>query len=128
MLLKKLIYSTLCTAYAWALIETASKLWRYVSETWARRAWNEWIDCAMSCRVEPMIRLAKMVEKYLDGIINAILLKETNALGESMNAKIEKIKSQFCGYRNRQRFRDAIMFRLGGLDLYPRTASTHTDS
>jgi transposase len=56
------------------------------------------------------------------------LLKATNALGESMNAKIKKIKSQACGSRNRQRFRDAIMFCLGGLDLYPRTASTHPDS
>ena len=67
-------------------------------------------------------------ETPLDGIINAIVLKATNALGESMNAKIQKIKSQACGYRNRQRFRNAIMFHLGGLDLHPQTASTHTDS
>ena len=53
-----------------------------------------------------------MVQKHLDGIINAIVLKATNALGESMNAKIQKIKSQACGYRNRQRFRNAIMFHL----------------
>jgi hypothetical protein len=65
-------------------------------------------------------------ETPLDGIINAIVLKTTNALGESMNAKIQKIKSQACGYRNRQRFRNAIMFHLGGLDLHPQTASTHT--
>jgi transposase len=45
-----------------------------------------------------------------------------------MNAKIQKSKSQACGYRNRQRFRDAIMFHLGMLDSYPQTASTHTDS
>ncbi len=52
------------------------------------------------------------------GIINAIVLKATTALGESMNAKIRKIKAQVCGERNRQRFRDAIMFHLGGLDMY----------
>ena len=45
-----------------------------------------------------------------------------------MNAKIQKIKSQAYGYHNRQRFRDVIMFPFGGLDLYPRTVSTHTDS
>ncbi len=76
---------------------------------------------------------AQMVQKHPDGIINAIVLTATNALGESMNAKkmsvkIQKIKSQACGDRNRQRFSDAIMFHLGGLDLYPQTASTHTDS
>ena len=126
MLLSQLIYSTLRTARAWALKETASKLWHYISEAWARRAWNEWIGWAMNCKPEPMISAAKMVQKHLDGIINAIVLKTTNALGESMNAKIQKIKSQACGYRNRQRFRDAIMFHLGGLDMYPQKSLAHT--
>ena len=126
MLLTQLIYSSLRTARAWALKETASKLWYYVSETWARRAWNEWIGWTKNCKLEPMIRAAQMVQKHLDGIINAIVLKTTNALGESMNAKIQKIKSQACGYRNRQRFRNAIMFHLGGLDLYPQKSLTHT--
>ena len=30
--------------------------------------------------------------------------------------------------RNRDRFRNAILFHLGGLDLYPRIASTHTEA
>ena len=41
MLLEELINSTLPTARAWALKEIASKLWHYISETWARRAWKE---------------------------------------------------------------------------------------
>ena len=134
MLLPRLTYSTLRTARAWALKETASKSWHGVSEKWARRAWNEWIGWAMNCKLEPMIRVARaaqMVQKHLDGIINALVLKATSALGESMNAKkmsvkIQKIKSRACGYRNRQRFRNAIMFHLGGLDLYPQKSLTHT--
>ena len=74
MLLSQLIYSTLCTARAWALKETASKLWHYISEAWARRASNEWIGWAKTCRLEPMIRAASMVQKHLDGIINTIML------------------------------------------------------
>jgi len=73
-----------------------------------------------------LIRAAQIVEKHLDGIINAIVLKATNALGESMNAKIQEIKSQACGYRNHQRFRDAIMLHLGGLDMYPKDLPVHT--
>ena len=72
-----------------------------------------------------MIRAAAMVQKHLEGIINAIVLKATNAQGESMNAKIQKIKAQASGYRNRQRFRDAIMFHLGGLDMYLKNSLTH---
>jgi transposase len=81
---------------------------------------------AMSCKLEPMIRTGEDGSKHLDGIMNAIVLKATNALGESMNAKIQKIKAQACGYRNRQRFRNAIMFHLGGLDRYPPKSLTHT--
>ena len=31
-----------------------------------------------------------------------------------------------CGYLNRERFRNAILFRLRSLDLHPRPVSTHT--
>ena len=82
LLLTQLISSSLRTAHACALKETASKLLHYVCETLARRAWNEWIGLAKTCRIEPMIRSASMVQKHLDGIINAIGLKTTNALGE----------------------------------------------
>jgi hypothetical protein len=36
-----------------------------------------------------------------------------------MNSKIQKIKVLARGFRNRERFRMAIYFHLGGLDLYP---------
>ena len=51
----------------------------------------------------------------------------TNAISESMNSKIQKIKARACGYRNRERFKNAIMFHLGGLDLYPAGLSTHSN-
>jgi len=57
------------------------------------------------------------VLKHLDGISNAALFKVINALGESMNAKIQKIKEQTRVHRNKEHFRDAIMFRLDGLDM-----------
>jgi len=51
----------------------------------------------------------------------------TNALSEGLNSKIQGIKRKGCGYRNRERFRNAIYFHLGGLDLYPDALrSTHT--
>ncbi len=47
------------------------------------------------------------------------------AVAESINAKIQRVKKMACGFRNRARFRTAIMFHLGGLDLY-RASATHT--
>ena len=38
------------------------------------------------------------------------------------NAKIQAAKRRACGFRNRARFRTAIYFHCGGLDLYPKCA------
>ena len=94
-------------------------LWNYVSRTWATKAWKRWLSWAQRCRLKPMTKVAKTIKRHLWGIINAIVLKVTNAGAESLNAKIQKLKRWACGYRNRERFRTAIMFHLGGLDLYP---------
>jgi transposase len=118
--------STLRTARAWAMKEHAMLLWEYVSRGWASRAWHRWLGWASRCRLEPMVKVGRMVRQHLWGIINAVVLGATNAISESMNSKIQRIKGRACGYRNRQRFRNAILFHLGGLDLYPEPLSTHT--
>jgi len=113
------------TARAWAIKEHAMCLWHYISRTWARKAWEGWISWAMRSRLEPIKKVARMVRAHLDGIINAIVLRATNAGAESVNSKIQKVKRMACGFRNRDRFRTAIYFHLGGLDLRP---ATHTRS
>ena len=96
---------------------------------WAKRAWDKWISWASRCRLEPMKRVARMVRENLWGILNAIKLDLTNATSESINAKIQRVKDRACGFRNRERFRNAIYFHCGQLDLYPNgLRATHTTS
>jgi hypothetical protein len=45
-----------------------------------------------------------------------------HALTERMNCRIQELKRRACGYRNRERFRNAIYFHPGGLGLYPAAA------
>jgi transposase len=114
---------------AWAIKDAARWLWSYVHRGWAAKQWKRWIGWALRSRLEPMKRVARTIRDHLWGIVNAIVLGVTNAGAESQNAKIQWIKKQACGFRSRERFRNAIYFHLGGLDLYPRTASaTHTTS
>ena len=113
------------TARAWAIKEHAMCLWHYASRGWARKAWRTWISWAIRSRLEPVRRVARMIRDHLEGILNAIVLRATNAGAESVNAKIQRVKRMACGFRNRERFRNAIYFHLGGLDLRP---ATHTDS
>ncbi len=56
----------------------------------------------------------------------AVVIDRPNELVESTNARIQRIKRMVCGYQNRERFGNAIPFRLRGLDLHPRPVSTHT--
>jgi transposase len=119
--------STLKTARAWALKELAMTLWGYARRGWAEKAWKAWLSWALRCRLVPMRKVAETVRKYLCGILNAIMYRATNALTEGMNSRIQEIKRTACGYRNRERFRNAIYFHLGGLDLYPAgVGGTHT--
>lgn len=111
--------SALKTARAWAIKELAMSLWRYRTRGWARRAWLAWHAWASRSRLEPIRRVAAMIKRHLNGILNAIVLGVTNARSEGINAKIQWIKYTARGFRNRDRFRSAIYFHLGGLDLYP---------
>lgn len=112
--------SALKTARAWAIKELAMSLWRYRTRGWARRAWLAWFSWAIRSRLEPIRHVAAMIKRHLNGILNAIVLGVTNARSEGINAKIQWIKYTARGFRNRDRFRAAIYFHLGGLDLYPK--------
>ena len=116
---KALRDSTLKTARAWAIKELAMSLWGYVSKTWARKGWARWLSWAVRCRLEPMKKVAKTIKKHLWGILNAIVLKVSNGPAEGINSRIKAIKVRSHGFRNKERFANAIYFHLGGLDLYP---------
>ena len=119
--------STLKTARAWALKEVAMQCWHYVRRGWARKAWRAWLAWAVRSRLRPMRVVAETIRKYLDGILNAIVTGATNARAEGLNSQIQALKRRACGFRNRNRFRHAIYFHLGGLDLYPAClTTTHT--
>lgn len=111
--------STLKTARAWALKEEAMGLWHYQTRTWAEKGWKRWLGWAQRCRLEPMKKVGQTIKRALWGILNAIVLGAHNGHAESMNSRIQRLKKRACGFRNRERFRNAIYFHLGGLDLYP---------
>ena len=114
--------SALQTARAWGYKEHAMTLWDYRSRTWARKAWQAWVRSASRCRLEPVKRVARMVRKHLEGILTAVVQRVTNARAEGINSSIQWLKYRARGYHNRQRFRDAIYFHFGALDVYPKAS------
>lgn len=115
--------SHLKTARAWAMKEMAMDIWRYQQRGWAEKAWREWLGWAQRCRLAPMQKVAATIKQHLWGILNAIVLGVHNGHAESANSRIQRVKARACGFRNRERFRNAIYFHCGGLDLMPEGAS-----
>lgn len=113
--------SDLKTARAWALKENLRRLWRYKRLSAAKSYWRSWYFWATHCRLEPVMKVAKMLKTRLSQVFNYFIHRITNALSEGINSKVEAIKNAARGFRNPERFKIMILFRLGGLDLYPST-------
>ena len=109
------------TSRAWRIKETANTLWDYMYIGVAEEAWKKLLRWISLCRIPEMIQAGLTVREYFWGVLNAIRLKATNGMLEAKNNCIQRIKRMACGFRNRKRFRTAILFHLGKLDLGPST-------
>ena len=109
------------TGRAYALKEAPADLWGYPSAGWARKYWARWYFWATHSRLLPMMDVARMVKEHLVGVMNYFTHRIPNAVAEGLNSKIATIQKMAYGFRNKAHFRTAVLFRCGGLPLYPRT-------
>ena len=107
---------------AWALREAAMKLWSLAYPGAADRNFAAWYRWARRSRLEPMRKVAAMIKRHWANIRTYFTHRITNAGAEALNARIQSAKRRACGFRSRARFRTAIYFHCGGLDLYPACA------
>lgn len=117
--------ASLRTARAWALMMMATAIWDYRYAGLARKLFQRWHAWAIRSRLEPMIRVARMMKSRLENILTYAKHRITNAVSESMNSKIQWVKYTARGFRNINNFITAIYFHCGGLELTP-TPSTPT--
>jgi transposase len=114
--------SDLKTARAWAIKEDLRWLWDYKRRGWAEKHWKRWYFWATHSRLEPVIAVAKMIKRHYHGVMAFFAHRLTSATAEGLNSRIQAIRVAARGYRNRDHFKTAIYFHLGGLDLYPTAA------
>ena len=105
---------------AWALKEGLRALWTYRQEAAVRRFFDQWYAWAIRSRLEPVKKVARMLQRHRDGVLRFVKHPITNGVAEGLNSKIMSIKRKAGGFRNPQHFTTAIYFHCGGLDLYPR--------
>jgi transposase len=116
---RALRHSTLKSARAWAMKEAFRHIWDYRSIPAARAFFDRWQAWAIRSRLKPMIYVAGIIRRHIENILNYLTHRITNAVTEGLNAKIQWIKYSSRGFRNRERFKLAIYFHCGGLDLDP---------
>lgn len=112
--------STLKTARAWGIKELFMEFFAYRYEKPARAFFRRWYHWATHSRLVPVIKIAKMLKGRFENIITYLKRPITNAIAESLNAKIQWAKYTARGFRNTANLITAIYFHCGGLDLKPR--------
>ncbi|MEJ2764395.1 ISL3 family transposase [Photobacterium sp. MCCC 1A19761] len=76
-----------------------------------------WVFNEQASRIKPMINAANTVKAHLPRILNAMRMRVSYGLAEAINAQIQYIKLCARGYRNKSRFKMAILFHFGQLDM-----------
>jgi transposase len=104
---------------AWLIKESADRIWACVSASDASAEFRKWYSWAIRSRLEPIKRVARLMKGHLYGILRYAEHRYTNAKSEGTNSRIQLIKHRARGYRNRENFRNAILFHCGGLDMSP---------
>ncbi len=116
---KGLSRQILKTARAWRLKETFRCFWWLADRENAERYFKQWYQWAVKSRWEPVKKVAKMFQRHLNRILNYFQHRLTNGPIEGINNKIASLIKKAYGYRSFLRFRNDVLFHLGGLDLYP---------
>jgi transposase len=110
-----------------AIKENLRHMWDYRYEALMRKYFQKWYFWATHCRLKPIKKAAQTLKVHLDNIITYARHRITNALAESMNAKIEKVKALqtfswvapiFSGQAQRN-FNDGCAGRRGNISRPP---------
>ena len=85
---------------AYLLKESLDRLWMYRYEGAALRYLNQWIDQLRWQRLEPFRKLAEMLLKHLEGILNYCRAPVRFGVVEAVNGNIRALLRRGRGYKN----------------------------
>jgi transposase len=107
------------TGRAWAIKEALRKFWDYEYAGSARKYFEWWYGWAVRSRLKPIVEVAKRLKRHLEGLLNYVRHKVTNAMAEGFNSRVQHLKYSARGLRNFESYRRRILFFCGKLELMP---------
>lgn len=111
--------SDMKVARAWAIKELFRDFWGHTTRGRGRRHFNRWYSWAIRSRLKPIKKVARMLKRHIENLLNYFDHPITNAASEGMNAKIQLIKADARGFRSFSGYRTSILFHCGGLEMAP---------
>jgi transposase len=117
--LSKLQKADLKTGEAWSMKENFRNFWTLKDRTAGQQHFANWHWWASGSGLSPIEKVAGMLKRHLEGLLNYFDHRVTNATSEGFNSKIQSIKSAARGFRNFENYRIRILFYCGKLNLQP---------
>lgn len=78
---------------------------------------GDWMADALRYNIGEINYVVFMLKRHLKGIISAMVTGANNGKAERTNGSIQEIKTIGRGYGTAERYRIAILFFYGGLDM-----------
>jgi len=117
--LQALVRSNSPLSRAWYLKEDFQRFWDYIRKGWAKRHLKQWLWWASHSRLEPFKDFARLIRDHLDGILAWTDLRISNGALEGMNNKVKLVSHRSYGFRNDERYIEAIFRNCAALPLPP---------
>jgi len=122
--LAEILKYNLQTVRAYLHREDFQRFWEYQSPFWAGRFLKEWCQRVMRSRIEPMKKVARMLRRHEDLLLNWFRAKGTISAGvvEGLNYNAKLAMKNAYGFRTAPAVKTALYHRLGAL---PEPVFTH---
>jgi transposase len=114
---RALLNEDLETATAWSLKENFRRFWSHLTWSRAFSFLDRWVEAAHDTGLKPLAKLADMIDKHAEGLLNYIHYNITNSALEGINSTIQELKFVARGLPNFKALRIRILFFLGKLDM-----------
>jgi transposase len=102
---------------AYLLKEDFMQFWNYTHPAWAGKFLDQWCTQTMRSRLEPMKKIAKMLRKHRELILNWFKAKKriSNGVVEGLNNKAKLTIRKSYGFRSPEILKIALYHTLGKL-------------
>ncbi len=122
--LANVVRYNLRTVRSYLLKEEFHFFWDYKSASWAGRFLDQWCTKTMRSRIEPMKKVAKMLRRHRELILNWFRAKKEFSSGvvEGLNNKAKVTTKMAYGFRTFRTLEIALYHTLGKL---PQPEFTH---